>query len=858
MPDTFITDSLIDSMRIQESLTHKWRNDATRGLMTQMVDLTPPPSTPAPSTPSPSPHLSSHSSGHVSGHLSGTLLTLSQQIQYELETNLSKLMGLNPSRRQNIALHLEQLAYPHGYVVTHPGSSVPNLEKLTLWIEGPRTPAQDIALKTYFEEVAFIALGQAILLKNWSNRGIRKWTASDLGRLNWALSTALKPLIPLDREGWHITRPNLYSWYNPSPALQAEIWKVLESWNTGGEGPGILLQLGKGTQGYDPRFYQHLWSQMHIFGFDPIPETSRFKRNKIVFSPTLRDGSMLRSSPAHLSWIGLENSPFQLMIAELMQIWWEPIPPPLWATGTGLEVHSRDQLTFTLNSPKPSIIYRIAEMESCEAAIVLEEQIIRLNGRNLLSHKFKEQLESLPYFKRLRSAGTSLGDLQACVSLTKLRPGGLLWWAREEALTQKDGHEVLNFLLERSKLLMEWDFSELEHSLPTSLPLFPKHLYLFQRELHLETRLSHRPIRNCIQGLLRSHVELPQLLTEAFECFQGTPNLRSSLSRGQWKIMSYTSPSPQRDWLEKWPDPTSQSLIRKLDELRNASFPLANFTTIRHTPEADASKGGTWSIHPSLKGVWVSAEHDSEGRKLSVRLLPKPGETGRGSGYMILVSDENWVAPLSVYLSSEHVQQWLDQNAERRGNRWILSDQIMKWIPVPRALLQTLRVPCALEDPHNPFPAFESSLPGEWETLATEVSHKPAIIKEALNKLPPSLENLTLHAAIFVRAARALDYIRNSQYKLFSMVTPEGRIRWRDLLETLPHTECIPVSLHPKIRLSGSLPPHLPIDRIERVKSPVPGLLLATESGFSLHISADVPLFLTMLSEQLEGLSHPT
>src|SRR5204862_47781 len=129
------------------------------------------------------------------------------------------------------------------------------------------------------------------------------------------------------------------------------------------------------------------------------------------------------------------------------------------------------------------------------------------------------------------SPGTSLGALQACVALSKLRPGGILLWTREEALCSKDGTEMLNFMLERSKLICEWDFSELEHTLPVALALYPRHLYLFQKESNLETRLSHRPIRHTIQGLIRSHVEVPLILNDAFQ------SQKSQMApRGQWKI----------------------------------------------------------------------------------------------------------------------------------------------------------------------------------------------------------------------------------------------------------------------------------------------------------------------------------
>lgn len=807
-----------------------------------------------------------------------SLITVAERILQDLESNLSKLYTLNPSRRESIAHHLNRLsglgpASPSG--TSRAEHSSPSLMKpglpsatngLQRWVDGPRSPAQNAAIRAYFEEVATIALGQAILLKTWSDRGLRKWTESDLGRLNWALSTALKPHVPLDREGWQITRPNLYSWYNPSPVLQHEIWLSLEEWRITDEGPGFLLNLlsplrrtqpeNQDPHGYDPRFYHSLWKQIQRFGFQSQPPSDSHpsRRNKVVFSPTLRDGSLVRSAPENLSWVGLESSPFQLMLAELMQIWWGPAPPPLWSVGTGLEVHARDQLAFALCSSKPSVVNRIAEMEACDAAFVLEEQIVRTSGRSTSGHRFRETVESLPYFKKLKAPGTSQGALQACVALTKLRPGGILWWAREEALSAKDGHEMLNFLLERAKILCEWDFSDLSHTLPSTVPVFPKHLYLLQKEPNIELRLSHRPIRHSIQGQLRSHVELELMLEDSLKSAVDPAQV---LPRGQWKVLSHLSPTLQREWVEKWPDPASQTVVRELDQLRMESLPLANFTTIRHAPDPESARRGNWSLHLPLRGFWLTSEYDSEGRRLVARPLPKNVEEMNGAGYLILVPDESWVTPLATYAMSPSIQKWLDYHAERRGERWVLNEQVVKWLPIPKSLLRALGVPSAKEG-DSEASQFAHPLPGEWERLAAEVSYQPKGIKEVLAKLPEDTDSSRIHATIFVRTSRALEYLMGAQQRLFSMVTPEGQVRWRELLQVLPKTECVPVTLHPKVRLSGSLPAHLPIDKIDRVRSPSTGILLATESGFTLHIGTENPLLTQMLWDQMEGVTHPT
>lgn len=861
-------DSFIDASRIGGLISGE-----TRAFMEQMLEFAEPPlpfptsqppnppplqtrernivqsfSPPLSNSLSPSPHLSS---------LVPSLIALVGRILQELETNLPRLLSLNPSRREAIAHHLDRLAG----IVSQPSttSSDPSL-KLRSWIEGTKSPAQSGALKSYFEEVSIIALGQAILLKNWSDRGIRRWSETDVGRLNWALSTALKPHVPLDRENWQITRPNLYSWYTPSLAIQHEIWSSLDAWRMTDEGSNFLKTLLNSTRraqsevnesvGYDSKFFNSLWENMALFGFNPEPEPNVLNRSKIVFSPTLRDGSLVRISPPSLTWIGLETSPFQLMMAELMQLWWGPAAPPFWSVGTGLEVHTRDQLTFALGSPKPSVLSRIAEMEACDAAFLLEEHTIRTQGRNTYAARFREQLEKLPYFKKLRSAGTSLGALQACVALSKLRPGGTLLWAREEALCSKEGSEVLNFLLDRAKLCCEWDFSELEHSIPTSVPLYPKHLYLFQKETNLEARLSHRPTRHSLQGQLRSHIELSLVLGDAFQSIE-----KPSPPRGHWTVLSHLSPTPQRDWLEKWPDPTAHSMVRSLDQLRAGSLPLANFTTVRPTPEGDSSRNDGWSVHLSLRGLWLTADY-SNGRRLVTQSLPRPGQEGRGSGFLVLVPDESWVAPLSTYLTSDWVQNWLDHQAERRGDRWILNEQVVKWIPVPKTILCALGVPRAKED--SVENSFALPLPGEWEKLASEVAYQPTLVKEALLKLPQDPSSLAIHAALFVRTARALENLESGQTRLFSIVHSDGRIRWRELMDVLPKSEYVAIPLHNKIRLSGTLPPHLPIGKIDKVKAPLPGILLATESGFTLHLSSENPLLINIIWDQLEGLSHPT
>ena len=814
----------------------------------------------APETPAPvpfgiSPHFSS---------LVPSMISLKGQILQELHTNLGKLLTLNPSRREAIATYLDQVARhaPAPSVLRGQGDPAGGLRR---WLEGPRTPAQGSALQTYFEEVALVFLGQAILLKSWSDRALRRFTAEDLGRLNWALSTSLKPNLPLDRDGWQLTRPNFYSWYHPSLFIQQELWNTLSTCDLGQDGSGLLAALLIPTrplggerpdgQGYDPRFFKALWQFTSQLPNTLPPPAPGLKRERYFFTPTLRDGTLARTGPQGspgqpIAWIGTEPSAFQLIVAELMQLWPGPAAPPLWSVGNGLEVHARDQMSLALGSPKPSLVSRIAEIESCDAAVVLEERMVRSQGRGCPAQRLREQLDGLPYFKRLRGAGTSLGDLQACVALNKLRPGGALWWAREEALGSGDGAEVLSFLLDRGKLVCAWDFSGIDHQLPGTVPLFPKYLYLFLREPRIEERLSHRPLAVTLRGQIRSHVELPLILEDALAA--GSPNAAARASpppRGHWQIHALRSPSCQKEWSERWPDPTSQVLVQSLERLRLASMPMATATTVRPTPEGNPERAGAWSVDPALTGLWISAERGAEGRTLAVHPLSGATEH-QGSGFLVLIADPTWIAPLSAYLKSEIVRDWLDQNAERRQDRWVLVDQVVRFLPVPTALLGALGV--------NP-----PRLPAEWARRVLEAPHQPREVCEALARLPETSETdraeaRAVRAEIFVQAARAAAQLGSGQSNLGSMISAGGRVCWAKVLDILPPQECVAVSVHPEVTLNGNLPPHVPIARVERVKAPAPGILFATELGPFLRICSDSSVVLDMIWSQVEGVTHPT
>lgn len=772
---------------------------------------------------------------------------LSKEIQQDLHVHLTHLMRLNRSRREALLAHLNRLAG-----LTSSESSPEPADALLRWIEGPLSPVQEKALEVYLEEVALLCLGQALLLKAWSDRGIRRWQQQDLSHLNWALSHALKPHVPVDREGWRITRPNLYSWYNPSSPIQKSIWEAFQQWKLTDQGPSLLaglLRLCRNARpelpelyGYDARFFSALWEQMPHFGFDLSKPCQQgpIQRRRMLFSPTLRDGTMVRTCSPAVHWIGLEAYLYQLLVAELSVLWAGPLSPPLWAHGTGLSVHHREQLSMNWNSPKPSPVLLLQDIEACDLALVLEERPIRTQGRSAEAGLYRAELEPLSYFKKIKDHGTTLGDLQASVALNKLRPGGLLWWVREEPLSSSDGDTLLRSLLERAKLLCEWDFRGIEHSLPLSIPLFPRYLYLFTREVEFEKRNQHHPKSLRVSGQIRSHVEVPLILEDALRHYYDNQKVR-----GQWKIHEFQSPTAQVEWMERWPDPTEQTALEKMNRLRELSTPLGQLAIVR----AIAAKEKSWRSSKALHGLWLKLEQSNHQGQLLAEPLPPTHVEIQEQGFLVFLPGQHWLGPIRLYLESKIVTEWLDFHAEKKRGKWHLKEQTLKYIPIPHCLTKIL------QGPHPQDPTTEDP---HWNQLLGKIKDHPDAVIAELKKQSGEPLKLDHRAAVFVKAAHALEQLQTTQAGLFSMVGKESKIQWRELLAILPPQEKIGFSMHTKIQLTGALPPHLPIHQMQRVHTPRPGILFSTETGLHLTAHTEDTRLVDMLSAQLEDLHHPT
>ena len=839
-----------------------------------------------------------------------------ERLSAELWTHPQVLLTLNPSRRNALSLRLQcALDEVPTSSVTPPLRKNDPKPKVLPGCDGwlrqlvsndqQRTPAQDLVLRSYFQEVAFITLGQALVLKRWADLKLCGWVGEDLGRLNWSLSSRLKPLVPPDRESWVITRPNLFSWYHPPLPLQRELSRELARLPLDQSRVTLLTHAwrmfcsSQGSHGWRnplplPDGFMKAWTGA-LENPPERPEDSKSKSStipplsilrKTAFTPTLRDGSALRELAPQWECHALEGSLFHLLLSELTELWDGPTSPPLWAEGTGLEVHPRDQLILKANTLKHSVVDRLTEREAYDLAWVNEEVCVRWSQKTLRVLELRELLENLPYFRKLRGPTVSLGALQACVALAKLRPGAFLGWARNEPLGPREGAEVLSFLFDRSTLLGEWDFSMGQAAADT--PCL-RYFYLFQREPNPEVRHGHRPARYQLPPHA-PETALPigfAFYRQAFDLLwqdrtASTP-LPPHLHRPTVPLLwqKQISPIPQSEWSNHWPDPCCPQLLHRLESLRAQSVPLAAISTVRTQQESDLKDPQEWTDPLPERGFFIPFENKKHPSRLFLRPLPHPHQDHSGMGIRVLFNDPEVIGPIWAYLESEIVSQWLDQHAERRNGRWIIQESLIKWIPIPLALNAGLK-----EHAHR-FPTDGQSESTGLTTLQRDLlasltsvgsferpSGSSTQLKEQLLRHTTRLRSLphpsgtlrlplrnhdrAFHIEVFIRAARLAETIRSVKNPYSMALGKEGEMSWTKLLRILPSQEKIPLTLHPEIRIEGSLPPYLPLNKIEKLKLAVPTFLLATESGYSLRVLVSNLILAQMIWEPLSVLKNAT
>lgn len=790
----------------------------------------------------PSPQLASESGSMAPGYqgpttqqrsknLPPSLLACVHSIISDLESRPSYLMGLNPSRRDAICAHLNRLSN---------GAGRPNLNA---WLQTNRTPNESQALFSFFEEIALMAIGQSILLKRWSDRGLRPFRPEHLGKLNFELSTALRPHVPLQRESFHLTRPNFYSWYSPPVSLQSELFKVLEEIDFRDESPLFLLELCTDGRryspdwpellGYDSRFYREATNE--LLRWSNMARTSSAKR-KVAFTSTLRLGQVTHGNTTETQWIGCEENTFALLISEMVDLWWGPKGPPVWSNNSSLEAHPKEQLSLVAQGSKPGVLSLLSDMEACDFGWVAEERCVKANRNKAL-------LDGLPFFKKLRAPGTHMGTLQACVAITKIRPGGRLLWVREEPLTQDEGTEALSFLLGRAKLLAEVDLSHVDHSLPTRRPLFPRYLYVFERELKHEVRLAHRPIRWLGQGSIKSHVEISLFLTDVLATVPmkspDSTELPALPSRTNWKLSAQTSPFAQKDWMTRWPDPSSAESLSNLEALSRGTVPLATLATIRSIHKASTDLKN--SIDPAQPALFIESRPEvrldgkTETRRLAVMPFRELVAGLEHTGFAILLPDESWAAPIRAYLETGKISQWLEHHAERRGDRWILSESLLKMLPIPESFSKTI--------------AREAAHP-ELREFVNMLVKTPEQVRASASTLSPEVR--------FIAMSLALREVERAALRIRPYLSTEGRIEWTKLLDLLRISDFVPLTHHTMVRIAGQIPVNSPITKIDRLKAPQNGVLLMTESGALAKILFDHRMLADMAWDQAKVYVHPT
>lgn len=745
---------------------------------------------------------------------SPALLSLVPSMVQELWENSQKLLTLNPSRRESILTHLQSLAKGH----------TPPKATLKDWIENQKNQIESRAFSAYFEEISVLALSQMLLLKRWFELKSLKLEKSQLSRINFELADALKPFLPLHRESWHLTRPNIYSWYTPSPSMIDEIDHVLHQFSMCSEGPSFILDLCNESRryqpvtpellGYDSRFHSTLLKNLKTIGVetDPLP----FNRKRLFYTPSLRMGEMISYSPKNTQWIGFENNLFLLLIAEIKDLWFGPKDPPDWVHGHSFEAHPREQLSLTpQNSPKAGVSQFLAEVEACDFSYVLEEETTRVS-------KYKHVLETYPFLKKLMGPTTSMGMLKACIAITKLRPYGKMLWARETPLTPEDGNEALQYLFSKGTLLTEWDLSLLEHSLPTKLPLFPKHVYCFEREIDTEKRSAHRPKRVQLTGSLKSHIEVIPFFEDLIHSGMIDPSLISQNIKHPWKIHGIVSPTSQKEWLTHWPTQTKSETIETLEKLQESSIPLANLGTIRHLSQKE--------MRPEWKGMLIESVENP--RELKVTPFSHRNTDQLLTGFALFLTDDLNTATIRQYLESAPVQTWLEHHAERRGEKWILSEGLLKMIPFPNSLHQSLLNTASFE----------------WS------AHVNALSKNPIALLPDSIE-ITKHFQIF---SLAIHETETSLFRLSQYIKEDGTVVWKNILKLIPVNEICPIPHSTLLNLEGKLPIHSAIIRVERIRGNQNGITLMTESGATLRITSQNKVLIDMIHSQSTHFVHPT
>lgn len=683
------------------------------------------------------------------------------------------------------------------------------------WLETHAPDEVERVLSPFFDDIATVCLAQIALFKRWADLEIRALKEEDLSNLNWSLSRFLQPFASIEREPWQVTRQNLFSWYSPNGAVKGMIWEKLRQLPKLSAHPSALYRIlfdGRAAiPAYDLRFYSLFWKAAPIFGFDPaaLRKKRPYQKSVLAFTPSIGDGlaPLFADFPADfpLEAVGLEQDPLLLILSEILQLWNGPRTPLLWAHHTGQNIKPQTQLRMDAVMP------------------MMGAQKSNVGNLGTL-----EQLENcdLGYF--IETTKNKTGPARALMAATKLRPGGLLFWSREQKLAATEDAESIRGIFERCTLKAEIDLGSIQYSLPGQKRVFPKFFYVFERTNDVPSLHHHHPLMVHVSGSLRSHIEVPLLLEDSFlSCNQETT------ARGNWSIHRRPSPIPQLEWLEHWPSPTNESFLSKVSWLKSRSTPLGQLGLVQ--PYQASHDAPTLGIGiAEQEAIWISRKDPPFASRISLpQGLSSLSSHSGLTGFFVLNLPLGWAAPITGYLNSDFVSEWLKTFCETKKGHYLLKESILKILPVPSSLVDCMKQ----LDPRTLTASMKDRLLTEEPRTAADAAKR------------------------FVAAAQESCQTNELLHRLKDLIQEDGTPRWCEIIKTLPQSEIIKFSLHSEILIKGSLPPHKPIERFHRTSPTSRGQFnLASTDGSLLMITAENPILADILWAQFQSIekSLPT
>jgi hypothetical protein len=739
-----------------------------------------------------------------------------------------ELLKLNSSRRESLARFLSELSRD-----SEPSDPQDALKR---YVRVDRSENEHESLKQLFKQISIVQIAKAFLLKSWNVHHQFSFERTDLKDLTAAVEKGLRPFIHLQTSTCQLTQRNFYSWYKMSHESQEALWALLaqiqENPTAVAEAKEWLLsraiQLSAETLGerdrYSKSFYQNIWNAIgknKIF----IPQ----RETHYGFSPTLRDGSLMESAPAEIEWIGFEPLSFELLFCEIRYLWKQPKAPQMWVKGSGLEMSMEQQANMLLTSSgKQNVLQQLDAISCCEIAFIAEESLIRTQARSLAAQALRKLVDTHSILKKIKQPTTTRGMYQACQALEKLRQGGTLVWAREELLTETSGKPALQFILNQAKILMIADFTSLEcESDPIKRDL-PKVLYLLKKETSLEARKSHRPLLIKAYGSLKTANDVSVLFDRVMSLVQKPEQI---FPPEPFDLHARVSPMDQREWEQHWFNPTDDQLVDRIEDLKRSSTPLGQLAIIRpaHPLHQNSSNELTLFSNPALKseqGFYAWCESNKNGNEIFTAELSQLPEYMKGASGLFWIApiQKTWSAPLQMLIRSQLTRDWFNYSVERKKGTWLLKEQDFKAIPIPKHISDFLLAPVD----HHGLPLAEQKA---LQQIATEPG-------QAMKDLETLFEtNPALKAHSFTIAAQVFRHLESHQSTLFSLISLDEQICYPKLFHTvMTEQDLSPMTQHPLIRFTSSLPANLAIQQMSLVKFPSPGILLVTTKGLSQQL----------------------